>query len=263
MTMTHRNPISWLAAGGVAAALFISPGRSAAQSPAPPAIGAADRTVSLNLRDTPLRTALQMLFEGSGLQHAVENSVPNVPITLQVRDIPFQTALRTLVRLAGVTFKKDGEIFIVRPRQLAPELTASITEPLGPTEIAAAEGGEAVEKIPINYLHPAVLAYVLNARLVPTEDQVQPGFGAGGGFGGASGFGGSGGGFYGGVGGNQGIGGSLGFGSGMQGGFNQPFGNFGSPNGYQGINGGLGQGAGLGINSTGNSLIVGPRIRRF
>lgn len=259
--MTHRNPNPWLAAGGLAAALLISPGSTAAQALAAPAAVATDRTVTLNLQDTPLRTALQMLFAGSGLQHAVENAVPNVPVTLQIRDLPFQTALRTLVRLAGVTFQKEGEIFIVRQRPLAPEPTPSVFEPPAPIEIAAGAGGEAVEKIPINYLHPAVLAYVLNAPLIPTEDQVQPGFGGGGGLGGYGGVGGAAGGsFYGGVGGgNLGIGGSLGF-LGSHGGVNQPFGN---PGAYPGINGAVGQGTGLGINPTGNSLIINPRARRF
>jgi hypothetical protein len=262
--MTQRFSLPWLAAGGLAAALLVSPGNALAQAsglaakPAPVAAGAGDRAVTLSLRDTPLRTALELLFEGSGLQHAVENSVPNVPITMQIRDIPFQTALRTLVRLAGVTFQKEGEIYLVRPRQLAPELTASITEPTALTELAAAAGGEAVEKIPINFLHPAVVAYLLNATLVPTEDQVQPGSGNSGGLGGYSGSGSAvGGNFYGG---NQGIGAGLGFNSGIQGGgFNQPYANFGSP----GVNGSFNQGAGLGVNPTGSSLIINPRARRF
>jgi hypothetical protein len=267
--MTHWTQSLWLAAGGIAAALLISPGDAAAQdltSPAAkaaPAAGAADRMVSLNLRDTPLRTALQMLFEGSGQQHAVENSVPNVPITLQIRDIPFQTALRTLVRLAGVTFQKDGEIFIVRLRQPAPEFTASIVEPPAPTETLAGTRDEVVEKIPINYLHPAIVAYLVGGQLIPTEDQVQPGFGGGayGGLGGSSA--GNGSGFYGSGGGaGLGIGGNLGFLNGGQGSFGQPFGNFGNSGGGAQPYANFGPGTGLGINPTGNSILVGPRVRR-
>src|SRR5205823_12247718 len=65
--------------------------------------------ISISLRDAPLRTALETLFQGTGLQHAVEPAVPNFPITLDVREVPFSTALRTLLRLApGVTYRKEG-----------------------------------------------------------------------------------------------------------------------------------------------------------
>src|SRR5438067_2306061 len=81
------------------AAPSADPGAQA--SARPPAAGAPvsreSAPVSLHLQDTPLRIALQTLFEGTGLQHEVELAVPNTPITLELRDVPLTTALRTLV----------------------------------------------------------------------------------------------------------------------------------------------------------------------
>src|SRR6266581_216347 len=108
--------------GGLALALAFGPGVLQA-APVP-----GTTPVTLSLRDTPLRTALQMLFEGSGLQHAVEPAVPNYPVTLDIRDVPFSTALRTLLRLAPqVVYRKEGDIYIVGMR--APQVdTTSVTD---------------------------------------------------------------------------------------------------------------------------------------
>src|SRR5579862_1875396 len=116
-----------------AAGLVLAPLPAHAQ--APPDAGAAagtgvgaDKKVTLNLKDTPLRTAIDLLFAGSGLQYAVEPNVPNVPITLMIRDVTLQQALRLLVRLAavqvpGLTSQRDGDIFIVRIRPQTTEPT--------------------------------------------------------------------------------------------------------------------------------------------
>jgi hypothetical protein len=267
--MTRWNRATWLAAGGLAAALLPLPRSAAAQAPGAPAPSAsvpgAGAPVTLHLRDTPLRTALEMLFEGSGLQYAVEPTVTNIPITLDVRDVPFPTALRTLLRLApGTTFRKEGEVTIIGLRQPTPERNGyEVDQPAPPETVASADPNYA-EKIPIKYLHPAILAYILNGRLIPTEDQVQPGFGGPGGYNGGGNYGGlNGGGGYGYPGGN-GLGptGSLGLPGGNlnglnQGGFqggNNPYGNFGNSNGL---------GSNTYINGANGSVVVGPTIRRF
>src|SRR5439155_4147241 len=116
----------------LAAGFSLQPARAQTpQAGTPSGAGAAPAAapITLHLRDTPLRSALETLFEGTGLQHAVEPAVPNYPITLDIRDVPFSSALRTLLRLApGVTFRKEGEIYIVGMRQPTPEPTQSYTE---------------------------------------------------------------------------------------------------------------------------------------
>src|SRR5438034_7998142 len=62
--------------------ILLPAGTNAAQAaPSPP-----ERRVTLDLHDVPLRAALVKLFEGSGLNFAVEPGVPNAAITLSLRD---------------------------------------------------------------------------------------------------------------------------------------------------------------------------------
>jgi hypothetical protein len=283
--MAQRRMSTTLAVGELAALLALGPTMAcaapAAPAPTPPRPQAAAPTaanVTLSLRDAPLRTALQTLFEGSGLQYAVDPTVPNYPITLDIRDVPFGTALRTLLRLApGITYSKEGEVYIIRPRpQQVPTETAGtdITQPDQTQAVAEAQS----EKIPLNYTHYQVMGYVLGGVTIPTEDQVQGGgggFGGGGGYGG--GYGGFGGGGYGGIGGGYGgfgggglggyggvgslgggfggggYGGGLGGGYGGLGGFGG--GGIGGLGGYGGVGGG-------GFGGTGTTY-TGPSFRRF
>jgi hypothetical protein len=262
--MTRWNRAAWLAAGGLAAAILIPTGSRAALAPGASAAAVEPaQPVTLHLQDTPLRTALQMLFEGSGQQYAVEPQVSNVPITLDVRDVPFSTALRTLLRLApGTTYRKEGEVTIIGLRQPVPERTGyEIEQPAPPETVASADPND-TEKIPIKFLHPAILAYILNGRLIPTEDQVQPGFGGPGGYNGG-GNGSLNGGGYGYPGGGLGQNGNLGFPGGNLNGFGQGNGSFGNNSPYGGLGNSNGLGSNTYINGSNGSVITGPRYQRF
>jgi hypothetical protein len=213
-----------------------------------PAAGAEPR-ISLTLRDTPLRTALELLFQQSGQQHAVEAAVPNVPVTVNLRDATFATALRVITRLASVTYRKEGDVYVIGLRQ--PPAVETTTTERTPPETAQTPTEQTSEKIPIQFNHAAIFAYAFGGTVLPTEDQIQSGGGGGlgggygGGYGGGLGgsaYGGFGGGFGGGYGG--GIGGLGGFGGGL-GGFGGGLGGFGG--GLGGFGGGLGgYGGGLG-----------------
>jgi len=277
--VNEQNPGALLALGALGVTLLLSSGASAAPnsnsggtiSPARLAaevpVSRDNAPVSLHLQDTPLRTALQTLFAGSGLQHAVEAAVPNYPITLELRDVPLSSALRTLLRLApGVVSRKEGEVFIVGMRSPTVEPAQAYSEPAAPIDVAAVPDGEQWEKIPLNYLHPAIAAYVLNGRLVPNEVEIQTGFGGVGGYGNgvSSGLGS---GFFGGP--NGGGLGNLGNGAGLGYGNVNSYGQLpgGYPNGgfQSGINS-VGQGIGNGLGSpiVGNgAVLVGPQPRRF
>jgi hypothetical protein len=200
--------------------------------------------ISLALRDTPLRAALELLFRQTGRQFAVEAAAPNVPVTLNLRDATLSRALRVITRLAGVTYRKEGDVYVVGLRVPSPvePVTTEVTPPQAqlPTEITA-------EKISVQYNSAAILALALGGAVAPTEDQAQPGIGGGGfgggygGYGGAmSGYGGFGGGMGGFGGGYSGLGG-------FSGGLGNAFG------GYGGTGGSFGAGTGA---------AVGPQFRR-
>ena len=199
--MVTRNSPVRLAVGGLVVALTLAPavlraapihplrGYPGTTTPVAVAQGrAASGTVAnappvtLSLRDTPLRTALQMLFEGSGLQHAVEPAVPNYPITLDIRDVPFNTALRTLLRLApSVTYRKEGDVYIVGMRQAQVEQpTANEVNPQPEQTPAVAQ--LQWEKVPLSYTHSSVIGYAMGATPIPSEVDI-----LGGGIGGLGG----------------------------------------------------------------------------
>jgi hypothetical protein len=289
--MAPKRMSATLAVGELAALLALGPtlasAAAAAPAPTPSRLQAAlptTATVTLSLRDAPLRTALQTLFEGSGLQYAVDPTVPNYPITLDIRDVPFSTALRTLLRLApGITYSKEGEVYIIRPRPQQVEQPTTNQEITPPDQSQAAAEAQS-EKIPLNYMQYQVMGYVLGAQTAPTEVDVQGGSGYGGGLGGGyggglgGGYGGIGGGFgglggggiggFGGLGslggGIGGIGGGLGGLGGGLGGFGGGLGGYGG--GIGGFGGGLGGYGGVGgiggLGGTGGTY-TGPQYRRF
>jgi hypothetical protein len=216
----------------------------------------AEPKISLTLRDTPLRTALELLFQQSGLQHAVEAAVPNIPVTVNLRDSTFATALRVITRLAGVTYRKEGDVYVIGLRP--PPAVESTTTETAPPEQAQTPTEQTWEKIPIQFNHAAIFAYAFGGTVLPTEDQVQSGGGGGygGGYGGGLGGGGYGGGYGGGLGGGLGGGGFGGgglggFGGGGLGGFGG--GGFGGGLGGGGFGGGLG-GFGGGLGGFGGGL---------
>jgi len=106
----------WLL-GGLAWLMTASAG-SAQTYPMRPAT---DPRLTLHFVNTPLREALRRVFAPSERLHAVEPSVPDVPINLRVRRMPFAPTLRLLIRLAkaqvpGLSQDRDGNVYIIRIR---------------------------------------------------------------------------------------------------------------------------------------------------
>lgn len=204
------------------AALYLTALPAAAQAPA---AATPDKQVTLDLRDIPLRNAIALLFQGTGIQYAIDPNVTNVPVTLNIRDISLPAALRLIVRQAavsipGLTSAKEGDIYLIRIRQAPPPAPAVAEEP--PVDQQASDQELTWEKIPIQFNNVAVFALAFGGTMLPTElDVLMNSSGGGGGYGGGmGGYGGGmggGGGFGGGYG---GMGGGLGgFGGGLGGGF--------------------------------------------
>ena len=208
-----RSPGLWSRALAVGLAAVLGLALMGAPAQAQEAGAGGEKKVTLNLRDIPLRSAIDLLFQGSGLQYAVEQQVPNVPVTLNVKDLSVDAALRLLIRLSGVqnlTFAKTGMVYEVKIRQ-PPMSTGAILEEFPPEESAEIEDTQ-WEKIPVQFNNVAVFALAFGGAMLPTEDQVvSTGLGGGGGFGGlgGGGFGGLGGGGFGG--GRGGFGFGFGF----------------------------------------------------
>ena len=189
----------------------------------------AQSNITMELRDAPVRTSLEMIFKQAGIKsYVIENSVYGV-ISMNLSDQPFENSLKLVMRANTVplTYTKENDVYIVKARvfteykQPTPEIT--LEQPRGIM----------FEKIYLNHIDPFDLQAVLGNILFINQFGRFSGNGSGmGGFGngaGNSSFGGNGG---------FGMGGGNGMGGGAMGGFG---GMMGSQGGFGG-NGGFGGG---------------------
>jgi hypothetical protein len=262
------------AVAGIAlcAALMAPPAH--AQAPDP------DKKVTVNLKDIPLRAAIDALFAGTGYQYSVNPDVQNVPVNLNIRDVGLQPALRLLIRQAataqpGLTFSKDGEIFVIKVRRENPNPLPVAEE--APPEYSDEDSEFTWEKIPIQFNNAAVFVFAFNGQMLPTEADVLMGGGGGmgmmgGGMMGGGMMGGMGGmgmgGMMGGMGGmgmgGMGMGGMMGGMGGMMGGMGGMMGGMGGMmGGMGGFGGGMGGFGGGGLGGFGGGGMGGFGGRRF
>ena len=189
----------------------------------------AQSNITMELKDAPVRTSLEMIFKQAGIKsYVIENSVYGV-ISMNLSDQPFENSLKLVMRANTVplTYTKENDVYIVKARvftdykQSTPEIT--LEQPRGIM----------FEKIYLNHIDPFDLQAVLGNILFINQFGRFTGNG--------SSMGGSGNGA-----GNSSFGGNGGFGgqtgNGMGGGAMGGFGGMmGSQGGFSG-NGGFGGG---------------------
>src|SRR5438105_2367767 len=136
-----------------------------------------DRKVALDVRQVPLRAALDRLFRGSELTYAVTPGVPDVLITLKFRDTRLEDGVRALIETAstqvpGISAARDGSVYLVRIAELAePQVAAPPPEAeqpaTQPEETTAAAEEPVWEKIPLNFLDAGSAAVALGGAIFP------------------------------------------------------------------------------------------------
>ncbi len=213
---------------GGATILCAAPKPAFAQAATPP-------NVTLDLQDAPIRAALEQIFRAAKVDFGIDPSVIGY-VNLKVTDIPFENALRLILRSSTtpLTYLKEGNVYLVRPRALA-DTTAVVQPPeLDPGTQPRRSNYEQIE---LTYIDPADLAQLLGITIlrVGVRNQAQGGQGGQGGGGG-------------GIGGGGGLGGGGGFGGGGFGG-----------GGMGGGGGGLGGGGGMGGGGFGGGGFGGGR----
>ena len=189
------------------------------------------QNISVDLKDAPVRTTLEMMFKQAGIKnYVIENSVAGF-VTMKLEDQPFENSLKLVMRAATVplTYTKENDVWIVKQRiitEFKPSPTPDISL-VKPNTVS-------FEVIHLNHIDPFDLMSVLgNILFVNQFQRFQGGMNGniGGGFGSAGGLGnGSMGGFGGaGMGNGNGMGGGAmgGFGGGTFGGMNGGAGGFG------------------------------------
>lgn len=218
------------------------------------AAGAApDKTVTLNLRNVPIQTALQVLFKDAGIsQYKIAQEIQGMTGTVNIKDVPFSSALNQLLENATpkAAFTVDNGVYNVTVKRAAPAPPTTVERTAVETAgSASGNGGKVYGVIPINKYDAYIIAELLGAQgIVPVPSNEVMGsqssqqVGQQGGYGGQQGgYGGQQGGFgrtgssFGGQ--QGGFGGTGGFGGQQGGGYGG-----GGRGGYGGGGGGYGGG---------------------
>lgn len=180
----------------------------------------ANDKISLDLKDAPVRSTLELAFKQAGINnYVIDNEVAGF-ITMTITDQPFENTLKLIMRAAStpLTYVKENDVYIVKLRKITefkPTLLPDLTT-VAPTNSVI------FERIPLTYIDPMDLISAFGNILYIgqfTRSGNMNGMGMGGGMTG----GGMGGSFGGGMGG-MGGGGMGGMGGGMMGGMGS-FGN--------------------------------------
>ena len=190
------------------------------------------QNISVDLKDAPVRTTLEMMFKQAGIKnYVIENSVAGF-VTMKLEDQPFENSLKLVMRAATVplTYTKENDVWIVKSRRITIEANPDPNYNSDPLPV----NSNSFQVIKLNYIDPFDLMSVLGNILFVNQFQrfqggmngnIGGGFGSAGGLGGGSmgGFGGAG------MGGGNGMGGGAmgGFGGGAFGGMNGGAGGFG------------------------------------
>ena len=194
----------------------------------------AQSNITMELKDAPVRTSLEMIFKQAGIKsYVIENSVYGV-ISMNLSEQPFENALKLVMRANTIplTYTKENDVYIVKARRIVIEANP---EPTNYSDLVMERSRNSItwEKIHLNYIDPFDLQAVLGNILFINQFGRFTGNG--------SSMGGSGNGA-----GNSSFGGNGGFGgqtgNGMGGGAMGGFGGMmGSQGGFSG-NGGFGGG---------------------
>ena len=197
---------------------------------------AQEKNVSLDLRDAPIRTCLEMAFKQAEINNfVIDNNVDGF-VTMTIKDQPFEIALKLIMRGATtpLTYIKENNVYIVKPRSIAP-----VPQTAGPDPIPEnLTNNFSFERISLTFIDPVDLMSAFGDIILISQFKRYTGgmignnmggfgngannnsFGGGGGFGGGMGLGlggggmGNAGGMMGGMGGMMG---GMGMGGGMGG----------------------------------------------
>ncbi|MCE5321781.1 hypothetical protein LLG46_00535 [bacterium] len=109
-------------------------------------------TISLELRDVDVRSALNALFKNAGKDFALDPNVTGTVPVISFQDVSFDAALKTLVKSMGLVYRIDQNIYIISKR---PE-TENVPNPYSPTPIPEVESPTSspdvvIDKIQLNY----------------------------------------------------------------------------------------------------------------
>src|SRR5579883_1909592 len=156
------------------------------------------RDVSINLQNGDIRSALDALFKGSGLNYTIDPSVTGT-ITISLRGVPFDVALRSILRAANppLTYSVQDGVYQIKPRSnnYYPNTNPSNPSynPSQPSETTPSTATAQAVRIPLLYADAAqLMTYAFGGGTVipPLTQSMGTGSGGMGGMGGGMNMGG-------------------------------------------------------------------------
>lgn len=126
------------------------------------------QNISLDLKDAPIRSTLEMVFKQAGVKnYVIDNNVAGF-VTCTLTDQPFENSLKLVMRAATypLTYIKENDVYIVKLR------TISETKPnVVPDILNENPKSNSFEKIHLNHIDPFDLMSVLGNILFVNQFQ--------------------------------------------------------------------------------------------
>jgi hypothetical protein len=134
------------------------------------------QNISVDLKDAPVRTTLEMMFKQAGIKnYVIENSVSGF-ITMKLTDNEFENSLKLVMRNSypELTYIKENDVWIVKSRRNKIEANP---DPNFYTMLPLESAKESIswERIRLNYIDPFDLQSVLGKILFINQGTRQNG----------------------------------------------------------------------------------------
>ena len=118
--------LAWLVCANPGGLMAQTASSTASPEPSLPAVSAvaasvdanlpkADRVISLNFQDVPLKTLLQVFADFSGLNLVAAEGVGG-QVTVRLSDVPWPQALNIVLQAKGLAYRLDGRVLWVAPQ---------------------------------------------------------------------------------------------------------------------------------------------------
>ncbi len=127
-------------------------------------------TVTLDVRDAPLRQVLIQLFQEAKLDYSIAPGVQGF-VTLKVTEQPFETVLKLVLRSAStpLTYTRSSGVYEIKPRIVLPTpppapQSASTTDS---EPVFSGDNEHQLAVIPLTYLDPFDVQQLLGITLLP------------------------------------------------------------------------------------------------
>ena len=136
-----------------------APAASSSASASSPAanLPKADQAISLNFKDVPLKTLLQVFADFSGLNLVAAEGVGG-QVTVRLSDVPWPQALNIVLQAKGLAYRLDGRVLWVAPqdewairerKQLESRAALEAVSPLQvlPVQLKHARAGDLAQRL--------------------------------------------------------------------------------------------------------------------